>query len=431
VTIAYPLRSVAPMPPRAPSSPGCSTGVVVALPVGGAHPLDRLAGLSLALRAVLMLQSAGLQRIVLVTAEDDPATAASIAKDLRVRTAVDVVHGATWAALASVLDGPFVLVCHNIVADPAVCQRLCGMEPEQAPAVLAMADGRAAGMLLGTPALVARHLEEPLADAPAMLAADATVRQLDVSTAWHADVSTPSGRVRAFRQLFEACRKPVDGIVARRLNRHISIAISKQLVRAPITPNQVTVVTFLLGLAGAGAVALGGYCAMLLGAFLFQCNSILDGVDGELARVRFQQSKLGEWLDTVSDDASNLLFYAGIAVGARSLPYGPILVACAVVAIVASLLATVQYYVELVAVGSGDLYAIDWDFDQVPAVTPAHRLIVFLRRAVKKDFAISFFLVMALCGVLPYALPLVAGCAIGTLVAATRRNILKHRVRTA
>jgi phosphatidylglycerophosphate synthase len=197
-------------------------------------------------------------------------------------------------------------------------------------------------------------------------------------------------------------------------------------VNVPVTPNMLSVFTFLLGVLGAASCARGGYFPMLLGAFLFQWNSILDGVDGELARVRFQHSKLGQWLDTVSDDASNLIFYAGVAIGARGLRFGPELAICAWVGIVASVLATAQYYVEMVEVGSGDLYAIDWGFDKTPPKGVAGALLLFFRKALKKDFAILFFLFMAVLGLLPYALPLIAGSAIGTLIAATLRNVRRR-----
>jgi CDP-L-myo-inositol myo-inositolphosphotransferase len=51
------------------------------------------------------------------------------------------------------------------------------------------------------------------------------------------------------------------------------------------------------------------------GFALEQLQSILDGCDGELARVRFQQSKLGAWLDTFVDDVLNVLLTVATGVG--------------------------------------------------------------------------------------------------------------------
>jgi phosphatidylglycerophosphate synthase len=106
------------------------------------------------------------------------------------------------------------------------------------------------------------------------------------------------------------------GLVARYLNKPVSFRITRYvLCRLPITPNGVTLFAAAVGLAGAALVASGAARLMLLGFLLAHVQSILDGCDGELARVRFQQSALGEWLDTVVDDALNLVLFAAVGVG--------------------------------------------------------------------------------------------------------------------
>jgi len=86
--------------------------------------------------------------------------------------------------------------------------------------------------------------------------------------------------------------------VARYLNKPVSFFITRHLLcRLPFTPNQVTLGAALVGLLGAlmvRAAARRSSC----GASSCPMQSILDGCDGELARVRFQQSALGEWMDT-------------------------------------------------------------------------------------------------------------------------------------
>jgi len=64
---------------------------------------------------------------------------------------------------------------------------------------------------------------------------------------------------------------------------------------------------------GCALIATGGYAAAVAGFGLAQLQSVLDGCDGELARVRFQQSAIGEWLDTITDDVLTW----------RSSPAGP------------------------------------------------------------------------------------------------------------
>jgi len=393
--------------------------IVCGLPAAGAHPDDRLAGLSLLLRTVLTLQKEGIERVRLVLAPGDEDSLGRIRSDARARVQLSAIHAESLGEALAELSGepsrPVLLASHDVVVSPAIYKRLmaAGIGVEGPPRLVAAVGGEAIG-----PALLRRPSE------PGVL--DATPETIDVSGEWFARVTDAEGRARALRELFEACRKPMDGIVSRRLNRHVSIFISKRLINTSLTPNMMSVSTFTLAAAAAVLAWQGGYWNWLLAAFLLQWNSILDGVDGELARVRFQHSKLGQWLDTVSDDVSNWMFYAGLSISVQSLPHGQWLALAGWIGIATHMLATVQYYAEMIRVGSGDLYAIDWNFDKGPAKGFGGQLLVFWRSVLKRDFALLFFLVVALFGGLPYILPVVAGGSIGTLIAATLRNLKKR-----
>jgi CDP-L-myo-inositol myo-inositolphosphotransferase len=190
-----------------------------------------------------------------------------------------------------------------------------------------------------------------------------------------------------------------------------------------------TIVTFLIGLGGAAVAAQGGYGPFLVGAALMQLNSILDGVDGELARVRFQHSKLGQWLDTIGDDASNLFFYAALAWGVRAEPAGAWLSLAGWVVTAATFLTAALYYSELVGSGSGDLYAIEWEFDKQPPKGIGGKLVRFGRLVLKQDFFIFLWLCLALGGLLGWALPMFALGGTITVIAATGRRIGVLRAR--
>ena len=108
--------------------------------------------------------------------------------------------------------------------------------------------------------------------------------------------------------------KPTDGIFAR-MNRRVSIPISRQLIKFPITPNMVSLFTLALSIVAAGFFALGGYWNCLAGAVLGVWGSILDGCDGEVARLKLQASDFGCWLDTICDYTYYVVTFAGIVVG--------------------------------------------------------------------------------------------------------------------
>ncbi len=108
--------------------------------------------------------------------------------------------------------------------------------------------------------------------------------------------------------VFAALYRADLGFVARRLNKPISVRLTRHvLARSPITPNQITLFAAALGIVGCALIATGRYLWVVLGLALEHLQSMLDGCDGELARVRFQQSKLGAWLDTFVDDVLNVL----------------------------------------------------------------------------------------------------------------------------
>jgi phosphatidylglycerophosphate synthase len=109
------------------------------------------------------------------------------------------------------------------------------------------------------------------------------------------------------------------GLVARWLNKPISFRITRYLLcRLPVTPNQVTLGAGLIGLVGCALIATGSYAAVVCGFALAHVQSVLDGCDGELARVRFQQSAIGEWLDTLTDDGLNLALCIAIGLALRN-----------------------------------------------------------------------------------------------------------------
>ncbi len=119
---------------------------------------------------------------------------------------------------------------------------------------------------------------------------------------------------RAEAKLNQWLYKETDGLFAQ-WNRKISIPISRWLIKLPITPNMVTVFTLLVSVVSGVFFALGGYLHTLMGAILSHLACILDGSDGEVARLTFQESEFGCWLETVCDNAYYASIYTGMVIG--------------------------------------------------------------------------------------------------------------------
>jgi phosphatidylglycerophosphate synthase len=88
-------------------------------------------------------------------------------------------------------------------------------------------------------------------------------------------------------------------------------------VKIGATPNQVTLISFAIGLYSAYAFSQGTFWQIFLGAILLQLSIIVDCVDGELARYTRKFSQLGAWLDAVTDRVKEYMVFLGLAIGAE------------------------------------------------------------------------------------------------------------------
>ncbi len=238
-----------------------------------------------------------------------------------------------------------------------------------------------------------------------------------LSLGWSIAIDSREATQRAERRLLNSCRKREDGVISRHLNRHISLAISRRLAATAIAPDHVTAVTFLLGVAAALAAGFGHYSGFLMAGILYQLNSILDGVDGELARLRYEFSLRGEWLDTISDDLADLFIYLGIGFGAwRTLPDAPgpfdttFWLILAIVAASGKLATMAIYYSWLAKCGRGDLLSFQWSFEEKPKAeaTSFDRLLEGMRYLFRKDFIVYVAMITSIGGALPYLLIVLA-----------------------
>jgi phosphatidylglycerophosphate synthase len=128
-------------------------------------------------------------------------------------------------------------------------------------------------------------------------------------------VTSPESYREAERRLLESVRKDTDGFISRTLNRPVSLRLSKVFIRLGLTPNQISVGNLVAGLVGAWLAASGGYFNIALGALLFQLSSIVDGSDGEVAKLTYTGSDRGSWIDTLCDELTCLAFFVALPVG--------------------------------------------------------------------------------------------------------------------
>jgi len=109
--------------------------------------------------------------------------------------------------------------------------------------------------------------------------------------------------------------KPTEGFMSRHVERRISLGITRRLAGTRITPNAMTAVSLTIGLAGAPFFLSSAPAYQLAGALLFLVHSIVDGCDGELARLKFLESRFGASLDFWGDNLVHVAVFSCMAVG--------------------------------------------------------------------------------------------------------------------
>jgi phosphatidylglycerophosphate synthase len=243
----------------------------------------------------------------------------------------------------------------------------------------------------------------------------------------------------AERRLVRSLRKSADGIMAKALNRRLSLPLTGLLCRTRVHPNHVTLFALACALAGGFVLARPGYLAAVVGMLLVELGSIVDGIDGELARLRFQFSRAGQWLDTVVDDVANVAYITGVTVHlsnggvAWALPIG-------VAALVAFVLTQgTQYLLITYVYRSGDLAAIPWAFQSTTFLSQRPTglrawIAATVPKMLKRDFVVTAFVVCALLGRLDIILAVFATGAFvffGVLFVQLFRNLGEIRAHRA
>ena len=109
--------------------------------------------------------------------------------------------------------------------------------------------------------------------------------------------------------------KSQDGLMARHFDRHISLAISRCLLETRVSPNMMTVISSLVGLFGTSFFLIHAWGAHMTGATLIWLHSVLDGCDGELARIRFQESPMGADIDFWGDNLVHVSLFGCLSLG--------------------------------------------------------------------------------------------------------------------
>jgi len=113
----------------------------------------------------------------------------------------------------------------------------------------------------------------------------------------------------ARRKVLAGAVGAADGLVARHVNRPFSQRITERILSRDVKPWQLSVLSFLAVLAAGSSFAIGHATT---GGLMAQFASILDGVDGEVARIRYQDSAFGGVYDALLDRIGDAALIGGM-----------------------------------------------------------------------------------------------------------------------
>ena len=302
--------------------------VVLANNPGFGSPLPQVGSVPILLRSILGAAKAGAARIVVVI---DRVNRLPVRQEL-LRTGRVPSH-VEWCGvtseedsvpsligqLASEIDGHLVLIAGDRVYHPSLHKRVAEWDGTQ-DALALVSDCHMIGMCsLSREASIDLAIHNPttagsIEDIEQWMTKTHSVESEAVADEQWQRVLNERQRVLAERKLDGWLVKPTDGIFAR-ANRTISIPISRRIIPFRITPNMVSLFTLGVSFAAGVFLAFGGYWNMLTGAILSWFSSVLDGCDGEVARLKLQESALGCWLETICDNLYYLFILSGMTIG--------------------------------------------------------------------------------------------------------------------
>ena len=289
-------------------------------------PSAQLAGLAIAERVVRAAARAGYSRLVVWAPE--AASQASLirrlgdlARTLRIRLDIATVSHEWDASLdsTSATDSVTVVGAGTVVSTALLASaRTIAAEAGQSVDVAAGPEWPESGVLRMTAGdardceRVARELaarRDRALPLPSGVDVANKLGMLAIRMVDGADLTAAEHTIR------RASYKDTDSMSAR-FNRRISLPISVALIRTPLTANQLSVILVAIGFYSGWLFSRGHYWTGVLAAFLSLAASVLDGCDGEIARLKYQESKLGCWIETIGDYSYYLAIFVGLTIGA-------------------------------------------------------------------------------------------------------------------
>jgi len=284
------------------------------LPASGAS-FRRIAGMPLLQRTVLSVLRCGFDRVVVVGGQHTEHIRALLHADERTR-------GVEISDVFPTVEGLHVAVIpSDCVVTAATLARVAAASLNGRPILFRTAGSSA--MALCRPAMLAGIDVGALNETGAHTLWETLQLRGAESIALDGDVcvritdeQSVSVAERALCAQLRTDSAETDGPLAHWIDRRVSLRLSRWLVNhTRLRPNHITIIGTTLGLLAAAVLSVGTYATGVIGTILFLCTTIIDGCDGEVARLTFRESSFGEKFDVITDNVVHVAIFIGVAVG--------------------------------------------------------------------------------------------------------------------
>ena len=251
----------------------------------------------------------------------------SVIADPHLELLTDYPRGASAALVATEKNGN-TLVRQNRIASASSASHKVTIGNRQFAGALRLSQKQRSEILSALTSAASRKAQGNALDLVLVALVRATVK-VDAADIWAAPfarsadaqererVKEEIAKLNMGRVRLKMANRANDGFFSVFFLRKFSKLLTWVAVRVGATPNQVTLISFAIGLYSAFCFAQGTFWQIFLGAFLLQLSIIVDCVDGELARYTRKFSQLGAWLDAVTDRVKEYMVFLGLAIGAE------------------------------------------------------------------------------------------------------------------
>lgn len=218
----------------------------------------------------------------------------------------------TWAESSPALV--VLRVGDQVIHRPLIEALLTGTSQRR---IAVGADGTFGGALWASGPAIQEAVDAILA-APKHADEELRQRWTDAEALTHGEIArhsatTPQEQRGAVQMMLRILIKKEDNPVTKYCYRPLSRPLTRVLVHTPITPNQISYLVGVLGLFGCYLTALPSQACLIWGAAIIFFAGVLDGCDGEIARLKLIASPFGAWLDTIVDEITTTAYYVAIA----------------------------------------------------------------------------------------------------------------------